>query len=242
MDKIPSCERFHLISSFSVVGTKKLIAGPDDFANKEELLSNYSYSKMVAEKIARKSFQSIPHVKLIIYRPGIVIPSMGDKLDKIDGPFYFIQNLVKYENVINYLPSVFSLVFPYAKEAYLPLITVDSVVDFICSKINQKSTSKVTTSFYITGQSKQIIYNFMKDVFFVFEKNVDVKPIPRFIGRKFRLNFKMIPQELVSFGYFETKLYDQKTPEESQIIEKRNKYRASDMIRQVKDFVGGVQK
>ena len=88
--KLPNLVEFHLVSSFSVIGTNKDCANGHDFAEVTDVLSPYAESKKIAEIITRKAFEN-SSIKLIIYRPGIVIPNLDGELEKIDGLYYFLK-------------------------------------------------------------------------------------------------------------------------------------------------------
>ena len=88
--KLPNLLEFHLVSSFSVVGTNKDYATAGDFAEASEILSPYAESKKIAEMMTRKAFENCS-IKLVIYSPGIVIPNFDGELEKIDGYTIFLK-------------------------------------------------------------------------------------------------------------------------------------------------------
>ncbi len=236
--KIKSLKRVHLTSSFSVVGNLKKSANATDYACSDEKLSAYSKSKMQAEKMAMTFIKKTIGVDLIVYRPGIVIPDNCSSLEKIDGPFYLIRNLLRFNSIIKYLPKTFVTFYPYSKDAYLPLVSVGCVAKFIASKIDGNYQEKIS-SFYIVDSNKKSVRNFIEEILFHFDKNLNLKPFYTNIGKRLNTAFGLMPKELSSFGYFSTELKDSKNSEESLLIKKHNNISVKMMIDQTREFMAG---
>ena len=88
---LPNMSRIHLVSSFSVIGHEKEKATADEYASSSERISLFQKSKLQSEKTARSFVRQNKDLKLIVYRPGIVVPDENAVLEKVDGPFYFIK-------------------------------------------------------------------------------------------------------------------------------------------------------
>jgi nucleoside-diphosphate-sugar epimerase len=237
---LPLLEKIHFVSSFSVIGTKKQKADAHCFSNTEDNLSPYAESKMITEKMVRKFVVANKSLSLVVYRPGIVIPGSLGKLEKIDGPYYFIEKLIKSKKLLNILPQKLLTLFPFDREAYLPLVTVDSVAKFMGEKIKNGSNVKTIDSFYILSEKNIKIYSYIKDVFKSFGKDIYLKPIYLTIAGKMYTKIGVMPKELLGYGYFRTTLTDDKTDEEKEIINTSNLYKVTRMIEQTKDFMPGV--
>ena len=121
--KLNNIEMVHLISSFSVVGNENnKNFQEDDLCIDERMMNNYSFSKAKAEELFRNSAKEL-NFRLRIYRPGIVIESrVGKVMDKIDGPYYFSSELLKYKKIIR---SMLFLTIPFSKKARLPLVSIE---------------------------------------------------------------------------------------------------------------------
>lgn len=236
--KLKSLKRIHLVSSFSVVGNLKKSANATEFACSDEKISSYSKSKMQAEKMAMTFIKKKRGVDLIVYRPGIVIPDDFSSLEKIDGPFYLISNLLRFNSIIKFLPKTFVAFYPYSKDAYLPLVSVGCVAKFIASKVDCNHLEKIS-SFYIVDSNKKSIRNFIEELLFHFDKNLNLKPLYTNVGKRLNTGFGLMPKELSSFGYFSTDLKDFKTSEDSLLIKKHNHISVKMMIDQTREFIAG---
>ena len=62
----------------------------------------------------------------------------------------------------------------------------------------------------------------MEEVLFSFNKSLIVKPMPMILGKKMRFGFGLIPKELSDFAFFKTKLIDDKSQGDANLIEKYN--------------------
>ena len=232
--KLKKLKEFHFASSFSVIGTSLEKADANSFAHDSERLSPYAESKMHAEKIVRKSFEGILDVSLVIYRPGIVIPNMGEGLEKIDGPYYFLKGLVQKKRFLNYLPRQIFSFFPYDKDAYLPLVTVGSVAHFMANKIKEKQVRPVQ-SFYLINKKNKSVRQFMEETFFHFGISLNIQPLPRFVAKKINYGFGLFPRELAGFAFFKTALKN-----DTGISSQYGEINVEAMIEQTKSYQGRV--
>ena len=238
-NNLPLLEKIHFVSSFSVIGTKKQKAGAHCFSNTEDNLSPYAESKMITEKMVRNFVVANKSLSLVVYRPGIVIPGKLGELEKIDGPYYFIEKLIKSKKLLSILPRKIFTLFPFDREAYLPLITVDSVATFMSDKIKNGNNIKRIDSFYVLSEKNKRIHSYIKDIFKSFGKEIYLKPIPLNVSGKVYANIGVMPKELLDYGYFCTILNDEKTDKEKEIIDMGNLYKVKKMIKQTKDFMPG---
>ena len=234
--KLPNLLEFHLVSSFSVVGTNKDYATAGDFAEATEILSPYAESKKIAEMMTRKVFKN-SSIKLVIYRPGIVIPNFDGELEKIDGLYYFFKNILKAEKVLKYLPNQLITLYPFDEKAFLPLISLKSVASFISSKIKSKQEESLASYFIISEKNKSV-RQYMEEALFLFNKSLILKPVPTALGKRMRFGFGLIPKELSDFAFFKTKLIDDKSLDEAKLIEKYNRINVRTMINQTQKFMG----
>ena len=83
------------------------------------------------------------------------MPDENAVLEKVDGPFYFIKNILRIKPVLSYLPKALIAFYPFSRDAYLPLISVTSVAKFMAKKISTDSTQK-ESSFFIVDSDKRV--------------------------------------------------------------------------------------
>ena len=233
--KLPNLNEFHLVSSFSVVGTNKDYATGDEFAETTDILSPYAESKKTSEMMTRKAFENST-IKLVIYRPGIVIANIDGELEKIDGPYYFLQNILKAEKILKYLPQQLITMYPFDEKAFLPLISLKSVTSFISKKIGENQVAN-SASYFIVSEKNKSIRQIMEEALFSINKSLILKPVPLILGKRMRFGFGLIPKELSDFAFFKTKLTDEKSLDEMNLIEKYNQINVSTMINQTQKFM-----
>jgi nucleoside-diphosphate-sugar epimerase len=188
---------FHFISTYAVG------AGRWDFHEPEEPLKNlppedrfYPYSKALAEESVIKS--TLPYT---IYRPGIIV---GDTekghFENLNGPYYIIS-LLSQLNKVRLLPKLPVLPLPAVREAFLPLVPVDSVAKAIVAGVMdyKKSDGKIY-GLYRSGELT--CENFFNQVISHF--NLKCKPLFVGIGHKKVLELQKyitdIPEEVFLYA------------------------------------------
>jgi NAD(P)-dependent dehydrogenase (short-subunit alcohol dehydrogenase family) len=118
--------RFHHTSSIAVAGSYQGVFQEDMFDEGQKLPHHYHRTKYESERLVRDTVD----VKLLVYRPGIVIGhSETGEMDKIDGPYYFFKLLQKLRNA---LPEWFPLAGPEGgKTNLVPVDFVARAMDHI---------------------------------------------------------------------------------------------------------------
>ena len=234
--KLPNLKEFHFMSSFSVVGLKLDLADAHTFASDNEKLSPYAESKKQAEKMVRASFGENKNISLIIYRLGIVIPNQDGDLEKIDGAYYFLQSLIKAEKYLRFLPKQMLSFYPYDQKAYLPLISVRSVADFM-GKVIRNNNQGSLQSYYVVSENKKSIRQFIEESFFNFNIGLILKPLPIKMGKRLMFGFGIFPNEISKFLFFRTKLIDEKRSVSQDWIEEHHHINVKKMVAQTKSFM-----
>ena len=118
---------FYYISTIAV-GDPDLFYLEENILPKREKFSDaYSETKYLAEQFVRDNINKCFVTRII--RPGIVIgDSVTLKMEKIDGPYYFIEAFKKYSHLLKYSPIV---PLSYNPKSKMPIIPVDHCAHYI---------------------------------------------------------------------------------------------------------------
>lgn len=127
--KMKGLKFFHYFSTYAVNPTLKGLILEDELSDEKNQFNDfYSKAKNLAEHIVRS--ESFSGVKVIIHRPGIIIgDSNSGLMDKIDGPYYFFDFIMRLKSlaIAKYLPL---LPLPVPKTSRLNVLPVDILVEW----------------------------------------------------------------------------------------------------------------
>lgn len=120
--ELPGLKRFVHYSSAFVAGSREGVILEDELVEPPRFRNPFERTKFMAERIARQAMADIP---VCIVRPSLIVgDSHSGEIEKLDGPYFFMQVLVNLPLDIH-LPLVGKGAFP------LNLVPVDFVVDAI---------------------------------------------------------------------------------------------------------------
>lgn len=143
LNRMKNLKFFHYISTYAVSGIH-----PGDFSEEQldtgaPFPEHYSKTKMQAEALVRKA--KFKNTKIRIYRPGIIVgDSKTGEMDKIDGPYYFFRLFSKLSEVAMHLP-INILPMSFEKGATMPLLPVDTLVEWLDEMVNHPTEHKIRT-------------------------------------------------------------------------------------------------
>lgn len=203
--KIKNLKHFYHISSIAVSGKHEGIFFEDELNLNAIHNSTYTYSKMVSEDFVRRSKLKCP---ITIFRPGIVIgDSTTGEIEKIDGPYYFLNLLMnnKYlKKAISILPY---LPLPINEKTYLPIIPVDMLTEWIkiiiCENNQTKNADATIKSYHLVMNKSPTLAEFLKELFTYLNFNPDqqIIPIKDNLMIRMLLPKTKLPKELGDFMY-----------------------------------------
>ena len=118
--KFKKLKYFHHVSTYAVNAYKNSQVLETDPLKDSSHLDHYARSKLQGEKLVEKT--DLGKTRKRIYRPGIVVgDSSTGKIEKVDGPYYFLQMLNKFKKYGPWLEKIGTLPIPCSKKAKLPI-------------------------------------------------------------------------------------------------------------------------
>lgn len=162
--------------------------------------NNYALTKYEAELL----FSSWKlNAKKIILRPGIVIgDSKEGKVERIDGPYYFLQALAKIKDKKFLLETLKYLPMPFKRGAQIPLVPVDSVAKAI-AKIALDPPDKMFARYHLLSSANATVQELLQDSFRTFDFKVEVIPLPDTKVNDLLMEKIGLPKELLGYLYSE---------------------------------------
>lgn len=166
---------FHYMSTYTVSGVHDGEFLEEDLDPGKPFRDHYSQTKMQAELLVRNT--RMPTVALRIYRPGIVIgDSVTGEMEKIDGPYYFFRFFQQLSKYIRHFP-ISILPVHYHPEARLPLIPVNTLVDWMSEMIN-RPTHHMTRTYHLVPDEKIFVAPLMEETSKYFGLQLKVQRVP----------------------------------------------------------------
>ncbi len=188
---------FHYISSYVVNSIYNPINSEDDIGS--DSINEYSRSKINAETLIRK-FKFDQNVKLRIYRPGVVIGnSLTGYIPKIDGPYYLIETLLKFEKVIRKSP-IKMIPIPFNPVSKVPLIPVDTVSLWL-KKMIFKPSHHVLRIYHLLPEEGMLVKDLITIILGHLGMTSKLIPIPNNPINKSLFKALDLPESLVDHFY-----------------------------------------
>jgi thioester reductase-like protein len=156
--KIKNLKAFYYISTIAVGDDQLLLLKEDELPYRRKFNDFYSETKYLAEKMLRESENNFP-VRII--RPGIIVgDSKTGKMDKIDGPYYFIEAMKKYSIFLKTLPF---MPLSFNPQSEIPLIPVDHCARFISLLVSRDDRSVNLKTYHLVSNEVPSVSQFLKD-------------------------------------------------------------------------------
>ena len=192
------------LKSFFYVSTIAVGDDQNDFLEENSLpvrhkfSDHYSKTKYLAESLVR-DFSSQLNCKMIIMRPGIIVgDSQHGVIEKIDGPYYFINAFKKYHKLLQNL-KIAPLGFnPHSK---IPIIPVDHCAFFILLIIKRENQCQNLDTFHLISDEIPSVQEFLDDLKQIFNLKTRFIPIPKNVISDSLLKMFGIPKEVIPFMF-----------------------------------------
>jgi thioester reductase-like protein len=156
--KMKNLKAFYYISTIAVGDDQLLLLKEDELPYRRKFNDFYSETKYLAEKMVRGSECNFP-VRII--RPGIIVgDSKTGKIDKIDGPYYFIAAMKKYSALLKTLPI---MPLSFNPQTEIPLIPVDHCARFISLLVSRDDRSTKLKTYHLISNEVPNVTQFLKD-------------------------------------------------------------------------------
>lgn len=130
IQNMKSIKFFHYFSTYAVNPCTKGTVSEDFLTKGESAFNdNYSKTKNDAEHLVRRRVPS--HITTVIHRPGIIIgDSKQGQMDKIDGPYYFFNFILKLKSIDIVTQHLPFLPLPLNQNSLLPVLPVDILINW----------------------------------------------------------------------------------------------------------------
>jgi nucleoside-diphosphate-sugar epimerase len=201
--KLSCLKAFHHISSYSVNGAPKKKVMENELNRNNILKDKYAASKLTAEIFVGQF--DLPGVKKRVYRPGIVI---GDtkvgKIQKIDGPYYFIDFVTKIKALHPWIEKLGFFPFPCSKDSRFPIIPVDILANWLAQAVENPSSHTGLRTYHFIYEQNLLMKDFLEKTLELMGLNVPIKRIGRNSALKFFLPLLGFPAELMEYLYSTT--------------------------------------
>tara|TARA_Y100000780_G_scaffold226709_1_gene241206 strand:- start:33712 stop:34707 length:996 start_codon:yes stop_codon:yes gene_type:complete len=199
------CKRlkyFHHVSTYAVNAHKKGKVFEADRLENYSHHDHYTRSKLQGEILVHKTH--IGDVKKRIYRPGIVVgDTLEGSIEKVDGPYYFLNFLFKLEKHKQIIEKLGIFPIPCSKKASLPLIPVDSLCTWLAHAIVSPTQDQVTKTYHFVGKEQINLRQFVEMCLREMEIECSVVPVrSNFLLRK-TLQKIGIPEQLIFYMFSE---------------------------------------
>ncbi len=199
--KLKKLKTFHYFSTIAVAGEYEGFFKESQIDENIKFSNAYAETKMSAEIIFKRS-QLRQGVKKRIYRPGIVVGDSKDgQIDRIDGPYYFIEllnSIAKKSSLLKKTPFLF---LPYNPEVYLPIIPIDILVSWIGKMLISPSSHDEVRTYHLVDGKQVLLKDFIKDLLKYYKINSKIIPIKHHRGLSTMAKWAGLPESTVNFMY-----------------------------------------
>jgi nucleoside-diphosphate-sugar epimerase len=194
--KIKNLKALYYISTIAVGDDQSIILDEEKLPQRKKFSDFYSETKYSAEKIVRESSEKLP---IRIIRPGIIIgDSQTGKMDKVDGPYYFIEAMKKYSKFLKPLKILPLSFIPNTK---IPLIPVDHCAQFISLLIERDLASPELKTYHIISDEIPTVQEFLSDMNEAFGLKTKYIPVFKNPIHNTLLKLMGIPEEVIPFMF-----------------------------------------
>ncbi|MGZ3787805.1 MAG: SDR family oxidoreductase [Bacteriovorax sp.] len=207
--KIKNLKAFYYISTIAVGDDDSFYLEEDKLPVRTHFSDYYSETKYQAEKLVREMSS---HITTRIIRPGIIVgDSENGRMDKIDGPYYFIEALKKHLWPLKALAFV---PLSYNPSTKIPMIPVDHVARAISLLLKRDSFSLELKTYHLISSETPTIQEFLDDL----NESLGIKtkylPVAKNPLHNSLLKLLGIPKELVPFMFSKLSYDKTRTSEE----------------------------
>ena len=195
---IKNLKILYYVSTIAVLDDQTYYSEEDRLPVRQIFTDHYSETKYLAEKLIRESLDKI-NVPIRIIRPGIIVgDSTTGEMEKIDGPYYFINSFQKNLNLLR--PLKF-LPLSYQASSKIPLIPVDHCSRFIALIVERDSFKKKMETYHLISDEIPSIQDFLEDLCTKFSLKIRFLPVPKNKIHNFILINMGIPKEVIPFMF-----------------------------------------
>lgn len=196
INKIKNLKVVNYISTIAVAGENTHLLLESNIDKMPKFKDHYSSTKYLAEKLMVESFNQ--QYRLNILRPGIIVgDSQSGYIEKIDGPYYFIE-LFKKLKLLKHTSLTIPLAFN--PDSMIPIIPVDHCARLISSVLNFENDKNVYF-FHLISDEVPSIMQFLNDINARFEFKINYLPVRKNPVHEIILSRLGIPKEVIPFMF-----------------------------------------
>jgi len=196
INKIKHLEVVNYISTIAVAGEDTDFLAESPLTKMPKFRDHYSSTKFLAEKLMTEAFHQ--GFRLNILRPGIIVgDSESGYIEKIDGPYYFIE-LFKKLKLLKHTSLVLPLSFN--PESKIPVIPVDHCARLISHAILLDNDHQIHFLHLISDEQPSI-QQFLNDINTRFDFNIKYIPVRKNLLHQILLARLGIPKEVIPFMF-----------------------------------------
>jgi thioester reductase-like protein len=196
LKKSSALKAFYYVSTIAVADENSYYLDEYSLPERKVFSDYYSQTKYAAEKLVRMDSLKVP---LRIIRPGIIVgDSQTGAMEKIDGPYYFIEAIKKLKTVLNFTPYLPLAFNPNTK---IPMIPVDHCANCIKDVILKDDYSSDLKTYHLISDEIPTIKKFMGDIALKLGINTKFIPIKNNKISTEILPFLGVPKEVVPFMF-----------------------------------------
>ena len=194
--KAKKLKSFFYISTIAVGDESSYYLDEFSLPKRKTFSDFYSQTKYSAEKLVRESSLNVP-VRII--RPGIIVgDSQTGEMEKIDGPYYFVEALKKLKPVLKFTPI---MLLAFNPNTLIPMIPVDHCARYIKNLVLNEDNSTNLKTYHLISDEIPTIKKFLVDIANKLEIKTKFVPIKNNLISTEILPFLGIPKEVVPFMF-----------------------------------------
>lgn len=194
---LKNIQMFYYVSTIAVADPECYFLEEDSLPKRDKFSDAYSETKYIAETIVRELGDQKFFTRII--RPAIIIgDSNGQKMPKIDGPYFFIEVIKKLKHLLEKTPF---LPLPFNPKSKLPIIPVDHCARFMRLLIQRENSQQKIKCFHLVSHELPTIKVFLDDLKNELSLKTLFIPINRNKISDFALKYTGIPEEVIPFMF-----------------------------------------
>ncbi|MEA9358293.1 SDR family oxidoreductase [Bacteriovorax sp. PP10] len=188
---------FYYVSTIAVGDPEVYFLDENQLPKRNNFGDSYSETKYLAEQVVRDNVNERFVTRII--RPGIIIgDSVTLEMEKIDGPYYFLEAFKKYSHLLKYTPIVPLSFNPRSK---LPIIPVDHCAHFIKLLIERDNHKVNLKTYHLVSSEIPTLMEFLRDLNKKFGVKTHYFPVKENRIHNSLLKLLGIPEEVLPFMF-----------------------------------------
>lgn len=188
---------FYYVSTIAVGDPEVFFLDENHLPKRSKFGDSYSETKYLAEQVVRENVNERFVTRII--RPGIIIgDSVTLEMEKIDGPYYFLEAFKKHSYLLKYTPIVPLSFNPRSK---LPIIPVDHCAHLMKLLIERDKYETNLKTYHLVSSEIPTLMEFLRDLNKEFGVKTHYFPVKENRIHNSLLKLLGIPEEVLPFMF-----------------------------------------